>query len=195
MDSPYKCSLNKFLSIKDTTFDLKKHKKKDIIVTKDFLSSPLSVDIKGCVYFDDYKILCDVINDKFHDYWDAFRYVMDCNNVFYPCNMFITRWKIFNDYCEWLFAVLNEVEQRIIIKTKKDYRVFGIMGEYLLYVYIVKHNLKAKPYPIVKISEDEKERSLWGRLTYKITANLSFLISRPLRYSFMKKRVKIIKIR
>lgn len=127
-------SVEKFLFAKDTEFNPDKHLGKyDIILAKPFLSSyPIRLDMTSAVCFYDFFVLKDIINNLFHDYYDSFCYVMD-NNQFYHCNMFITRREIFNDYCEWLFAVLGELEKVIPYAYSRDLAFFG---EFLLYIYV-----------------------------------------------------------
>ena len=53
-------------------------------------------------------------------------------------NMFVMRRDLLNEYCEWLFAVLSELEKRLDISSFDVYqsRVFGFVGERLLDVWL-----------------------------------------------------------
>lgn len=68
------------------------------------------------------------------------------------CNMFIFSKKIFFEYCEWLFTILNEFENRVDISSK---RLF--ISERLTGVYIAKlmkdTKFKYKVVPISYVSE------------------------------------------
>lgn len=58
-------------------------------------------------------------------------------------NMFIMKKKYFNEYCEWLFDILEHVENSIDINnySKQERRVFGYLSELLTDVWIDKNNI------------------------------------------------------
>jgi hypothetical protein len=97
--------------------------------------------------------------------------------------MFITRREIFDDYCKWLFSILEEVEKSVHIR---DYsvgqaRLFGFMGERLLPVYVKKNKLRTKHYPILFINNDNS--GYYGDSTIRnfincFKCNMSFSFSR-----------------
>ena len=67
----------------------------------------------------------------------------------------IVRKEIFDDYCEWLFSILFEVEKRIQISNNVyQARVFGFLSERLMRVYIEKKKLKVKEVKVLKIDEN-----------------------------------------
>lgn len=183
--------VEKFLSAKDTEFNPDKHLGKyDIILAKPYLSSyPIRLDMISVVCFYDFFVLKDIINNLFHDYYDSFCYVMD-NNKFHHCNMFITKWEIFNDYCEWLFAVLGELEKVIPYREYPLYdgysRDLGFWGEFLVYVYVLKHKLKVKSYPVIKVEDGVKPPPFRKSMMHFFSANISFLVSRPLKWWLRK---------
>ncbi len=85
-------------------------------------------------------VLREVILEKYPKYINEFDNFLS-SKILSPCNMFITTTKIFDNYCEWLFDILFEVEKRIdISEDTYKARVFGFMGEYLLNVYFNFHN-------------------------------------------------------
>ena len=59
-------------------------------------------------------------------------------------NMFIMKKKYFNEYCEWLFDILEHVENSIDINgySEQEKRVFGYLSEMLMDVWIEKNNIK-----------------------------------------------------
>ena len=59
-------------------------------------------------------------------------------------NMFISTKKEMDLYCEWVFAVLFELERRIDISSYNDTqkRIFGYISERLFNVYCMFHNKK-----------------------------------------------------
>lgn len=66
--------------------------------------------------------------------------------LFYPCNLFIMRKEVFEEYCQWLFKVLFELERRIDISKydEQEQRVFGMLGERLFGVFYT-HYIKTHP--------------------------------------------------
>ena len=92
----------------------------------------------------DFEILCRVIKNKYPDYFPYFEKFC-LGNRRTGCNMFITSIKIFDEYSNWLFDVLFEVEKHVKISSYSYYRrIFGFMSEVLLPVYCYRWNLKIK---------------------------------------------------
>lgn len=93
----------------------------------------------------DWNILGQAIEVLSPDYKDAYNVVS--NNTFYfAYNMFIAKKEVLNDYCEWLFKILEYCEDKI--GSKDDVyqnRYVGFLAERLLTIYIAKHTeLKVK---------------------------------------------------
>ena len=61
-------------------------------------------------------------------------------------NMFIMKKDILNDYCEWLFDILETLENSIDSTQYDSFhsRFYGRISELLLDVYIRKNNIKYK---------------------------------------------------
>ncbi len=61
-------------------------------------------------------------------------------------NMFVMKKDLFNQYCEWMFDILFELENRLDISTynKNDSRVFGFVSERLLDVWIETNGIQYK---------------------------------------------------
>lgn len=57
---------------------------------------------------------------------------------FYPCNMFIMKREMFQEYCRWMFSILFEVEQHLdMTEANSDrLRAIGHIGERMLTVFI-----------------------------------------------------------
>ena len=66
-----------------------------------------------CCISGDYRAVKEIIRDKFSDYYDAFIDVMERNNKLHVCNMFVMKWEDFEKYCEWLFTVLEALDNKI----------------------------------------------------------------------------------
>lgn len=73
-------------------------------------------------------------------------------------NMFIMKKEIFDDYCEWLFSILFELEKRID-NTKYDNfhaRFYGRISELLLDVYLQKNNIPYKEVGFIYMEKINK---------------------------------------
>ena len=107
-----------------------------------------SIEHNYCVTHnsEDYRTLKRVIMEKFPDYYASFVEFMEKNNKISLCCMFIMKWEDFEKYCEWLFAVMSEVEPLVPYRSynQNQQRVFAFMAERLLSMYVMKN--KMKPY-------------------------------------------------
>lgn len=79
----------------------------------------------------------DILKDKYPQYIVAWDSSMK-KTTGHRFNMFVMKKELFDQYCEWLFDVLFELENRLDISTynKNDSRVFGFVSERLLDVWI-----------------------------------------------------------
>ena len=78
----------------------------------------------------------EIIQEYKIDYLEAFDKHMSERSS-HMFNMFIMRYEYFYQYCSWLFNILFELE-KVLTKTE---RTFGFIGERLLDVWLIKHNL------------------------------------------------------
>lgn len=140
---------------------LKKVQKYMIIPCKKTYPYSLFVDYAISHVCEDMKAIKTIIHDISPDYDVAFSKVMEKNNKTSPCNMFVMKWCDFNDYCSWLFQVLEEAEQRINITLYNDIqkRIFGFIAERLFNVWILKKKMKVKEVPIKFFCENRNR--LW----------------------------------
>ena len=99
-----------------------------------------------------YQIVRDILCEKYPDYIEAFDQTME-QFWFFPCNMFVTRKEIFNDYCTWLFDIIIDACSKIDITKYDDYscRIVGFMAERMLTVWLLNHSYKIKAFPILQL--------------------------------------------
>lgn len=85
---------------------------------------------------EDLQLLSGIIDELFPEYMCAFEKYMSGTKM-YPCNIFIMKKQLFNDYCNWLFKILSEYDNRSGQKnyTGQEARVNGYLAERLLGVY------------------------------------------------------------
>lgn len=80
---------------------------------------------------------------------EAFLDIVNSHSASY-CNMFVMRSEEVAEYCEWLFSILFELEQRIDLThyTKEEKRVFGYLGEILINAWCAKKGYRIKEMPV-----------------------------------------------
>ena len=89
------------------------------------------------------------------DYLAAYERVTNSFGVF--CyEIFITRQKIFDAYCRWLFSFIIDATEEILATTNiassddpREYRAISFVAEHLLTVWLIKNRLKIKTLPII----------------------------------------------
>lgn len=87
----------------------------------------------------DWQVLLNVLEKKAPRYAHALPAVFS-QKFFYNYNMLIARKDIFQDYCEWLFPILQCVEDESQPKgIERSDRYIGYLGESLLTLYFIYH--------------------------------------------------------
>ena len=78
-------------------------------------------------------------------------YVQDFDKVLneksgHILNMFVMRYDIFSNYCQWLFSILFELEKYLNLEGYSQYqqRVYGYLAERLLDVWLSHNKLNYK---------------------------------------------------
>lgn len=99
-----------------------------------------------------------IIKQLFPEYHGFFIKVME-RRWAHMFNMFVMCRDYFDEYCQWLFTILFELENRIDISTYNtmEARVFGFISELLLDVWLETRRLK---YKEVNVSFMEKQNWL-----------------------------------
>lgn len=90
------------------------------------------------------------ILETYPEYIDDFDSVMNSHSYYYA-NMMVLNKNLFNSYCEWLFKVLFNLENKINLdKYENDYqkRVYGFLSERLLCVWVKHNKLKVYELPV-----------------------------------------------
>ncbi|MEF9892084.1 MAG: DUF4422 domain-containing protein [Anaerorhabdus sp.] len=111
----------------------------------------------------DLVILEEVLKEKYPEYMDDYKKVMK-RTYGHRFNMMIMKYEILNDYCQFLFDVLFEIEKRIDISSYSSYdaRIYGFLSERLLDVWINKNSKEYK-----EISYVYMENENWIKKIYK----------------------------
>ena len=100
-----------------------------------------------------YKMIRDKIKEKQPDYLKAFESVLN-GHIIFNCNIFVTKRKILDQYCEWLFSFLIEAAEEINVEGYDSYsqRVIGFFAERMWTVWLRKNRfcIKELPYVIIR---------------------------------------------
>lgn len=96
----------------------------------------------------------EVVRELYPEYLEAFDTVMKRKSA-HMFNMFVMSRKKCDQYCRWLFDILEQLERRIDISSYDDFqaRVFGRVSEMLLDVWLEKNQYRYQEVPIVYIEK------------------------------------------
>ena len=111
-------------------------------------------------YEEDLEFTRQAIRMVSPEYVESYAQVMN-SHYYYYANMMICRKELLDQYCEWLFAVMTELESLIELeKYENAYqrRVFGFLSERLLQVWVIHNQLKIKEMPVFNV---EQRRITW----------------------------------
>lgn len=85
-----------------------------------------------------------IVFKLYPDYMESFDSFFNGNEEC-RCNVMIMKRELFDEYCEWLFSILFELEKHINLSdyNQVDARIFGYLSERLLNVFVKNNNYKA----------------------------------------------------
>lgn len=125
-------------------------KTKDCIVSQKFkFKEGLYTYYKKNHYANDLDVCRAIIVSKYPECINAYDAIIN-GQYAVMCNMFVMKKSLLNEYCEWLFSILFEVEEQISIANRDDYqkRVFGFLSERLFNVWLYYKKLNLYHLPI-----------------------------------------------
>ena len=101
-------------------------------------------------------ILSMVMKKRFPDYFHTLEKI--CDGIkFHPFNMLLCRKGLFDDYCQWMFTILEECEKYVKPAPYTNARrALAYMAELLTGVYFIHRQLKIKSVPYYKIENGQK---------------------------------------
>lgn len=147
--------------------------------------------VKG-TYWETYKnhyfgdalhITREVISDIFPEYLKTFDEVLG-QGSFHNYNMFISDKDLIDEYCDWIFKILAEVEARIDLNAYP--RVLGLISEAIFNVWIEYQNLNVKEVDVDYLGSSLKLR-MWISHNVLIRKTYSFLYRHVLSSSVGEK--------
>ena len=95
-----------------------------------------------------------VISRIYPDYLEDYDRLVNDKHTYFG-NIMISRRELFCDYCKWLFDILFELEDNIVIEEENSYhrRIFGFISEFLWYLWVVHNNINAKELKVGIVGE------------------------------------------
>lgn len=92
----------------------------------------------------------EIISEKYPEYMPQFELLKKRTSA-HMFNMFVMKKEQFDSYCEWLFDILFELENRVDVSEYDAFhaRFYGRVSELLLDVWLATNNVKTCEYPFV----------------------------------------------
>lgn len=96
-----------------------------------------------------------IIEEKYPKYIEAYDNSMK-KTTGHRFNMFIMKKELADQYCEWLFSILFELEKRLDISdySQNDQRVFGFVSERLLDVWLETNKIPYRDIPYIFLEKE-----------------------------------------
>ena len=120
-------------------------------------------------------ILSMVMKKRFPGYFDTLEKI--CDGIkFHPFNMLLCRKGLFDDYCQWMFTILEECERYVKPAPYTNARrTLAYMAELLTGVYFIHRQLRIKTVPydmiengqkvlVIRTEEDKRNMALYESL-------------------------------
>lgn len=132
-----------------------------------------------------FTVLRQLIVTRHPDYAESVARYWDCDNKFYPYNMFLASRSWLDGYCHWLFPLLFECEEYLRkLAPMEINRFLGLAGEIMLQLYCQHNKMKVKQIPILIYIPEEQPSVPQSVLRYRIGVsrlNTGFALShRPI---------------
>lgn len=152
------CHYRRFFGV-----DLTNNNIKDIMAEADVLMVEPSWHIDSVYsYFAKYMgaenltILSMVMKKRFPEYYKTLEYI--CDGIkFHPFNMLLCRKSLFDEYCQWIFTILEACEKYVKPAPYSNARrTLAYMAELLTGVYFIHRQLRIKTVPYYKIEDGQK---------------------------------------
>lgn len=153
----------------------------DIILPKPYrMECSVADDYIYAHIMEDFYIMSRVVLKHHPDYEQTMKDFFFRDNRRIASNMFFTTRKVFDDYCSWLFPILEETENLVRMSEYKfQKRIFGFMSEMLLPLYCMHNKLKIKFVPICMVGEKTKKEEKLRMALLNMRNNFKFSLFRP----------------
>ena len=109
-------------------------------------------------------------------------------SIFSVFNMFIMKKDRFNDFAQWQFSILKEMEKHVRLSGySRQRRIYGYYVEIIIGIYFIHHQLRLKLYPVIDMIGNYKSINFYKRICgnfyrniiYKLRLNKTFIFDAP----------------
>ena len=149
-------SKNKFEQVLSDKEIEKLLKKNDIVLPKkrEYYIENLYSHYEHTLHIETLDITGEIIKEKYPKYMKEFELLKKRTSA-HMFNMFIMKKEIMNDYCEWLFDILFELEKRIDTSKYDSFhaRFYGRVSELLLDVWLNTNGHKYVEVPLLNMEK------------------------------------------
>lgn len=145
----------------------------DMITTKKvLLPNPYYDGYKATHHVENLDITARVIKELYPDYYDIYDKTIHSDETYFG-NIMICKKTLFDEYCEWLFSIFQEMEKFVSVEGYDDYhkRVYGFISEILLLVYLRKNQFKVCECKVGMLGEKVETRELKEKLYKDLKEN------------------------
>lgn len=140
---------------------------KDMLVCDYYKATQYDVVSKGLISAlsqEDYWLYIDTVLSIHPDAREALLKYMYDSNTFVPYSIFVAKKKLYDEFCEFVFPVLFELEKRIKEHSySRQRRIIGYYGEWSLGLFIAYRKLKVRKMNLVMSGEVVKTKYSWLR--------------------------------
>ena len=128
----------------------------------------VEAQLQQCVHAYDLILLRQTIERVAPDYLQAYDTVIQGKKT-YLCNLFICKKERWDEYCEWLFSILFEMEKNVDMTgySVQEQRLYGYLAERLFTVYVLKNGLRIKEL-YTHIVGDSKLQKIKNKFKQKV---------------------------
>ena len=139
----------------------------DIILPRPYIFSADNIKSQFVRYHGqtNYDLMIDSLQCLYPNYSDSVKSIFN-RRFEYLANLLIVKKNLFDKYSEWLFSILQDVENKIDLSDKKNFRLLGYMAERLLNLYVSHNKLRVKEVPQIFISSANDEEDLYIDFRY-----------------------------
>ncbi len=168
------CHYRRYFDIKNSEIQRYVKKYKTISIHPLILPHNVFTELSLWTSYENVVIFLDTIICLYPEYKQDIMTYYFLSNRFSQCNMFIMNRGIFDNYCQFVFSILANVESKI---KKSDYirqqRVFGYLSETLLGLFLWHNNIKN----VTTDMNSELQSSRFKVVLNNIRFNIAFKLS------------------
>lgn len=125
----------------------------DIMLVDYYKATDYSIVSKGLITSlsqEDFWLYIDTVLYVHPDCKEALLKYMYDYDTFVPYTMFVAKKHLYDEFCEFLFPVIFELEKRVLPHSySRQKRIFGYFGEWTLGLFVIYKNLSYSTYNLI----------------------------------------------